>query len=87
MLGKIIALCIVAFALIAYKRTIHFKMKGMWWFRTFGWGIHAKMPSLHSPLLSERNGYKKKLDIGKWSFMLLHPFEWQLTTDDDSLDW
>lgn len=45
--------------------------KGMWWFRLFGYGIHAKDTNLHGLMFSERNGYRKRLVLGNWSLRFL----------------
>lgn len=45
--------------------------KGMWWFRLFGYGIHAKDTSIHDLSFSERCGHRKRLVLGNWSFRFL----------------
>lgn len=41
--------------------------KGFGWIRIFGAGIKWKDITKHRLLFSERNGYTKRLQIGKWS--------------------
>lgn len=36
------------------------------WFRIFGVGLKWKDTTVHALLFSERNGYSKGLQIGKW---------------------
>ena len=36
------------------------------WFRLFGRGLKWKDTSIHGLMFSERNGYAKRLQIGKW---------------------
>lgn len=45
----------------------------MFWFRIFGYGVHGKDIVKHEPLFSERNGYVKFIQIGKWRFKILKP--------------
>ena len=45
--------------------------KGMWWFRLFDYGIHAKDLRIHDLSFSEREGYRKRLVLGNWSLRLL----------------
>ena len=47
------------------------RSKGMWWFRLFGYGIHAKDLRTHDLMFSERNGYRKRLTLGNWSLRFL----------------
>jgi hypothetical protein len=36
------------------------------WFRLFGRGLKWKDTSIHGLMFSERNGYSKGIQIGKW---------------------
>jgi len=45
---------------------------GIGWMRILGKGIHWKDTSKYSLYFSERNGYRKALNIGKWRLSLLH---------------
>lgn len=36
------------------------------WFRIFGYGLKIKDTTKHMLLFSERNGYSKGIQIGKW---------------------
>lgn len=45
--------------------------KGTFWVRVFGYGIHIKDITKHRLLFSERNGYAKRIQIGKYSIKLL----------------
>ncbi len=42
------------------------KIDGQFWIRIFGWGIAIKDVNKHPLLFSERNGYVKFIQIGKW---------------------
>jgi hypothetical protein len=41
------------------------------WFRLFGKGLKWKDISIHGLIFSERNGYSKGVQIGKWRIGLL----------------
>lgn len=43
------------------------------WFRLFGAGIGWKDTRLFPLTFSERNGYKRHLMLGAWSFAVLGP--------------
>jgi len=45
---------------------------GLGWMRILGKGIHWKDTTKHRLYFSERNGYRKALNIGKWRLSLLH---------------
>ena len=45
---------------------------GIGWMRILGKGIHWKDTSKHRLYFSERNGYRKALNIGKYRLSLLH---------------
>ena len=44
---------------------------GLGWFRIFGIGLHWKDTTKHRLYFSERNGYKKGLNIGKYRISIL----------------
>ena len=44
---------------------------GLGWMRIFGKGIHWKDTTKYILYFSERNGYRKVLNIGKWRLSLL----------------
>ena len=48
-------------------------MPGGGWFRLFGAGISWKDTKRIPLIFSERNGYKKHLMLGAWSFAVLLP--------------
>ena len=48
-----------------------YSVAGLGWFRLFGVGLHWKDTSRHMMCFSERNGYKKALNIGSWRIRLL----------------
>jgi len=48
-----------------------YKDDGAFWFRIFGCGIAGKNILKHKLSFSERNGYKKYIMIGNWSFTWL----------------
>lgn len=48
-------------------------IKGMFWFRFFGYGAVIKDTKFHGLLFSERNGYVKRLQIGKYSIKIIKP--------------
>ncbi len=41
------------------------------WFRLFGRGFAVKDTTFHPLLFSERNGYVRRIQIGKWSIKFL----------------
>ena len=46
--------------------------EGGFWFRFFkGYGLSCKNIRIHGRTFSERNGFIKTLEIGKWSFKIL----------------
>lgn len=49
------------------------KGEGVIWFRVFGYGLHVKDTRKRFLLFSERNGYKKRLQIGNYSIRILKP--------------
>jgi hypothetical protein len=49
------------------------KANGLFWFRVFGYGLHFKNIKKRFLLFSERNGYRKRLQIGNWSIRTLVP--------------
>ncbi len=51
--------------------TGYYYMKGMFWFRIFGYGFHCKDTNIHPILFSERNGYTKHWYFCKWSMKFL----------------
>jgi hypothetical protein len=46
-------------------------VKSAGWIRFLGRGFAYKDTKVHSLLFSERNGYTKRVQIGKWSMKLL----------------
>ena len=42
------------------------------WFRIFGKGLKWKDVTRHDLLFSERNGYSKALNVGKWRIGFLN---------------
>lgn len=47
--------------------------QGFYWFRLFGHGLHFKNLAFHRMTFSERYGYVRKLQIGKWLIRRLSP--------------
>lgn len=47
------------------------KGNGIGWMRLFGKGIHWKDTTRHRLYFSERNGYRKSLNIGNWRLSYL----------------
>jgi hypothetical protein len=41
------------------------------WFRLFGRGLKWKDVSIHDLMFSERNGYSKAMQVGKWRIAYL----------------
>jgi hypothetical protein len=60
-----------SFRLFGINIFASYKRGGIGWFRLFGKGIHWKDTTKHSLLFSERNGYRKGLNIGLMRFKLL----------------
>ena len=60
-------------ALIIFGFTLwaHHIKDGFWWVRIFGKGIFVKDITKFPLLFSERNGYAKRMQIGKWSIKWL----------------
>ncbi len=54
-----------------YPILVVYIIKGLWWFRVFGYGLRAKNLKLYGLLFSEREGYAKYYRIGNWSFKAL----------------
>jgi hypothetical protein len=46
---------------------------GLWWFRVFGYGLHAKDVRRHPLLFSERRGLTRALRLGPWRVGALTP--------------
>jgi len=61
----VLRLCGVSICAIALSN-------GIGWMRILGKGIHWKDTTKHRLYFSERNGYRKALNIGKWRLSLLH---------------
>lgn len=61
----VLRLCGVSICAIALSN-------GVGWMRILGKGIHWKDTTKHRLYFSERNGYRKALNIGKWRLSLLH---------------
>jgi hypothetical protein len=49
----------------------YFKSRGVWWFRLLGRGVSVKDTKAYPLLFSERNGFVKRIQIGKWSIKYL----------------
>lgn len=47
------------------------RVKGLWWFRVFGFGLWAASFRQHPPLFSERDGSHRALSLGSWQLRLL----------------
>jgi len=45
---------------------------GIGWMRILGKGIHWKDTTKHRLYFSERSGFKKALNVGKWRLSLLY---------------
>lgn len=58
-----------------------YSIKGMWWFRIYGYGICWRNTQKHGLLFSERNGFKKVLNIRNWVFEWLKPISVSYTQD------
>ncbi len=61
----VLRLCGVSICAIALSN-------GIGWMRILGKGIRWKDTTKHRLYFSERNGYRKALNIGKWRLSLLH---------------
>ena len=46
---------------------------GIFWLRFCGWGLALKNVDHHPLLFSERNGFVRRIQIGKWSLKALRP--------------
>lgn len=49
----------------------HYYNNKFGWFRILGVGLTFKDVTVHGLIFSERNGYKKRTQLGNWSIRLL----------------
>lgn len=49
-------------------------MRGLFWFRLFGWGLRVADRRIHPALFSERTGRIWVLRVGPWSIAGLRPW-------------
>jgi hypothetical protein len=48
-----------------------FRCDGAFFFRVFGYGLHVKDITMHRAYFSERNGFPKYWQVGKWRVRIL----------------
>jgi len=57
--------------LFGYSCWSFYYKNGFGWLRLFGLGLKWKDPTIYPLLFSERNGYTKGINIGKWRISIL----------------